>query len=195
MDFSSSACDGEVFTDLDLRGGTLEDAAFYDCRFEGCGFNEASLKRSRFVDCLFSHCDLSMADLTDTELSDVKFEHTALVAINWSLLARTSLLPLELRFERCTLNYATFRDLDLSGSTFEDCLAHEAMFSGVKLLKATLRGTDFDRATFYDCDLSGADLQGAQNYQISVRQNRVKGLKVSFPEALGLLAGLEVTLT
>ena len=183
------------FLDLDLRGGPLEDAALYDCRFEGCRFNEVNLKRSRFVNCLFAHCDLRLADLTDTELGDVKFEHTALVAINWSLLARTSLLPIELRFKRCTLNYATFKDVDLSGSTFEDCLAHEAMFSSVKLLKATLRGTDFDRATFHDCDLSGADLQGAQNYQISVRQNRVEGLKVSFPEALGLLAGLEVTLT
>ena len=40
--------------------------------------------------------------------------------------------------------------------------------------------------------MTKADLRGARHYQISVKQNEVKGLKVSFPEALGLLSGLEV---
>jgi len=195
VDFDRSPYDGEVFADLDLKGKMLENLTFYDCRFEGCGFNEATLKRSRFVDCVFSGCDLSMVDLTDVELSGVQFERTALVAVNGSVLARTSLAPLELRFDACTLNYATFRDLDLSGSTFEDCLAREVAFSGVKLVGASLRGTDFSGSTFQDCDLSDTDFQGAQNYQISVAQNRVRGMKVSFPEALGLLAGLEVVIS
>ncbi len=194
MDFSQSLYDGEVFADLDLKGKTLEDLTFYDCRFERCALNEATLKRSRFVDCVFSHSDLSLADLTDTELSGVRFEQTALVGVNGSVLARTSLAPLELHFDACTLNYATFRDLDLSGSTFEDCVAREVAFSGVKLVGSSFCKTDFSGATFHDCDLSNTDFQGAQNYQISVAQNRVRGMKVSFPEALGLLAGLGVTL-
>lgn len=195
MTFGKSPYDGEVFTGLDLKGSVLEDVTFYDCRFEGCELNEASLKRSRFVDCAFLHCDLSMVDLTDTELSDVRFEHTAVVAVNWSLLARTSLAPLELRFDACTLTYATFRDLDLSRSTFEDCLAHEVAFSGIKLIGVSFCGTDFQGSTFHDCDLSNADFQGARNYLFNVKQNRVRGLKVSFPEALGLLAGLEVVVS
>lgn len=195
MVFNASPYDGEVFKDLELKAGTLENLAFYDCRFERCLLNEASLKRSRFVDCVFSRCDLGMADLTDAELSGVRFEQTALVGVNGSVVARTSLAPLELRFDACTLNYATFRDLDLSGSMFEDCLAREVMFSGVKLVGASLRGTDFQGAVFRDCNLSSADLRGARNYQVSVKENRVKGLKVSFPEALGLLAGLGVELS
>lgn len=195
MVFSAGTYDGEVFANLELKGGVLEDLTFYDCRFEGCSFNEASFRRSRFVGCAFSHCDLSMVDLTDTELSGVRFEETALVAVNGSLLARTSLAPLELRFDTCTLNYATFRDLDLSGSAFEDCLAHEVAFSGVKLIGVSFCGTDFQGGTFHDCDLSGADLRGARNYRISVEHNRVKGMKASFPEALGLLAGLGIILS
>lgn len=195
MTFSKSPYDGEVFTGLDLKGGVLEDITFYDCRFEGCEFGEASLKRSRFVDCVFLRCDLSMVNLTDVELSGVQFGHTALVGVNGSLLARTSVAPLELRFDTCTLNYATFRDLDLSGSTFEDCLAHEVAFSGVKLIGAGFRGTDLQGSTFHDCDLSDADFRGTRNYGVNVKQNRVRGMKVSFPEALGLLAGLEVVVS
>lgn len=194
MEFVRDVYDGETFVDLEVQGQKLENLVFYDCRFERCALNEASLKRSRFVDCTFSHCDLSMADLTDTELSGVRFEHTALVAVNASLLART-LGPQELSFNSCTLNYMTFRDLDLSGSILENCLAHEATFSDVKLVKASLCGTDFSGALWRACDLTDADLRGAQNYGIDVKQNRVKGLKVSFPEALGLLTGLGVELS
>ncbi len=194
MDFDRSPYDGEVFIDLELKGAGLENLTFYDCRFERCALSEATLKRSRFVDCTFSHSDLSLVDLTDAELSGVRFEHTALVAVNGSVLAR-SLAPLELHFDACTLNHATFRDLDLSGSTFEHCLAREAMFSGVKLVGSSFCGTDFSSAVFQNCDLSDADFRGAQNYRISVAQNRVRGMKVSFPEALGLLAGLGVVIT
>jgi len=195
MVFGSSPYDGVVFTDLELKGEPLEELTFYDCRFEGCSFNEARFRRSRFVDCTFSRCDLSLVNLTDAELSGVRFEETALVVVNWSVVARTSLAPLELRFDTCTLNYMTFRDLDLSGSAFENCLAHEVAFSGVKLIGASFCGTDFQGGTFHDCDLSGADLRGARNYRISVERNRVKGMKASFPEALGLLAGLGITLS
>ena len=187
--------DNKTFLDLALKEGRLEDATFYDCRFERCDFSSASLKRSRFVGCTFSHCDLSLADLTDTELSDARFEHTALVGVNFSLLARTSLAPLELTFESCTLTYAVFKGLELSGSTLTDCTAREAVFDGVDLSRATLCGTDFEGAVFRACNLMEADLQGARNYNVSVKQNEVKGLKVSFPEALGLLAGLGVVIS
>ena len=194
MDSSLQAGDDQTFADLALKEGTLGDATFYDCRFERCDFNGANLKRSRFVGCTFSHCDFSLADLTDTDLSDVRFEHTALVGVNFSLLTRT-LAPLELTFEGCTLTYAVFKNLDLSGCSLTECLAREAVFDGVDLSRADLRGTEFDAAVFRACNLSGADLRGARGYQINVKQNQVTGLRVSFPEALGLLAGLEVTIS
>ena len=195
MDSSLQAGDDQTFADLALQEGILGDATFYDCRFERCNFNGASLKRSRFVGCTFSHCDLSLADLTDTDLSDVRFEHTALVGVNFSLLSKTSVGPLELTFDSCTLTYAVFKNLDLSGCSLTECLAREAVFDGVDLSRADLRGTDFDAAVFRACNLSGADLRGARGYQISVKQNQVTELKVSFSEALGLLAGLEVSIS
>lgn len=195
MDFSSSSYEDETFASLEGQGAALEDKVFYDCRFEGCELNGASLKRTRFVACTFSHCDLSLADLTDAELSDARFEHTALVGVNFSPLARPSMLPLELHFDTCVLNHATFRELDLSGSRFESCLLREAEFRSVKLVGSSLCGSDLQDTAFQDCDLSGADLRGAHHYALSVTQNRVGGLKASFPEALGLLAGLGIDIS
>ena len=195
MDSSLQNGDNQTFADLALKEGTLGDATFYDCRFERCDFSGASFKRSRFVNCTFLHCDLSLAKLTDTDLSEVRFDHTALVGVNFSLLSQLSLGPLELTFDTCTLTYAVFKHLDLSGCILTDCLAREAVFDGVDLSRAELCGTDFDGAVFRTCNLSGADLRGARGYQISVKQNQVKGLKVSFPEALGLLSGLEVSVS
>ena len=193
MSLSQDVFDGEVFTALELQGARLEDRTFYDCRFERCSFNEASFRRSRFMNCTFFGCDLSMADPTDAELSGVTFENTALVAVNASVLVRP-VGGLELRFRGCTLNYMTFRDLELSGSVFEDSLVHEAVFSGTKLVKTSFRGSNLLNSTFSDCDLSHADLRGATNYQISTKRNTVKGLKASFPEVVGLLAGLELVI-
>ena len=193
--FQNSLNDNETFSDLALKEATLEDASFYDCRFERCDLSSASLKRARFVGCSFAHCDLSRAELTDTELSELRFEHTAFVGVNFSLLARASLAPLELTFDTCTLTYAVFKGLELSGCSLTDCAAREAVFNGVDLSRASLCNTDFEGAVFRACNLSYADLRGARNYQISVKQNQVKGLTVSFPEALGLLAGLEVVIS
>ncbi len=192
MDSSFQSFNDETFSDLALKEGRLENLTFYDCRLERCDLSSASLKRSRFVGCTFSHCDLSLANLTDTELSDARFEYTALVGVNFSLLARTSLAALALTFGSCTLTYAVFKGLGLSGFTLTDCTAREAVFNGVNLSRAELCGTDFEGAAFRPCNLTEADLRGARNYNVSVKQNEVKGLKVSFSEALGLLAGLEV---
>ena len=138
MDSSFQAVnDNETFSELALKEGRLEDLTFYDCRFERCDLSGASLKRSRFVGCTFSHCDLSLTNLTDTELSDVRFEDTALVGVNFSLLART-LAPFQLTFGSCTLTYAVFKGLGLSGCTLTDCAAREAVFDGVDLSRAAL---------------------------------------------------------
>jgi fluoroquinolone resistance protein len=194
MAFELSEYDSEVFRGLDVKGAVLEDLTFYSCRFADCSLNEATLKRSRFVACVFSRCDLSMVTVTDAEFSEVEFAETLLLGVNWSVIAQTRLLPSTLRFSGCTLDYATFKNLNLSGSVFEDCAAREVDFRGVKLTQGSFAGTDLARSTFQGNDLSGVDLRGAKNYQIDVRSNQVKGARASFPEVIGLLAGLGLEL-
>ncbi len=192
MSFDLEEYDGSMFEGLDQREAALKDVTFYECHFENCQFNEASFKRSRFVGCVFSRCDLSMVDVTDAEFSDVRFEHTFALGINWSVVSEMRLLPVTISFLNCTLNYCTFKGLDLSNSVFEDCVAHEVEFRGVKLIGASFAGTDLAGSSFHDSDLSKVNLKGAKNYRIDVRTNRVQGAQASFPEVIGLLAGLEV---
>lgn len=194
MPFALSEYEGDVFEGLAAPKAALEDLTFYDCRFENCHFSGATLKRSRFVACAFSGCDLSMAEVTDAEFSEVAFTDTLLLGVNWSVIAQPQRLPSVFRFTGCTLNYATFRDLDLSGSVFEACVAHEVEFRGAQLREASFSGTDLARSTFDRNDLTKADLRGARNYQIDVRSNQVRGARASFPEVIGLLAGLGLEL-
>lgn len=194
MKFDQSEYDSKTFHGLELKKAVLEDLTFYACRFEDCDFNEATFRRSRFVECAFSRCDLSMVEVTDAEFSEVEFEETLVLGVNWSVISQTLMLPSTLRFSGCTLNYATFKNLNLSGSAFDGCVAHEVDFKGVKLTKASFVGTDLARSTFQGNDLSEVDLRGAKNYQIDVRTNQVKGARASFPEVIGLLAGLGIEL-
>lgn len=183
----------ETFTNLACRSQDVQAVAFYDCVFQGCQLNDSSLKRSRFTGCLFADCDLSMVDVTDAVFQDTRFERTALVGVNWSLIDTSDLQGVGLDFDACTLNYATFLGLDLSKGRMTDCSAREVYLAEVNFSEADLSGTDFAGSTFMKCDLSGADLRGAKNYAINVVSNKVTGVKVSLGEALGLLAGLDIT--
>ena len=60
--------------------------------------------------------------------------------------------------------------------------------------RPTSPGRDFEAATFARVDLRKADLRGARNYVLDVCDNRVAGMRVDLPEALGLLAALRVHL-
>ncbi len=190
--FTQKVYEDETFTELDCPSQPLEGITFYDCEFRGCQFNSSSFKRSRFTDCLFSNCDLSLADVTDAEFQDTRFERTALVGINWSLLATPLTREVSVDFHACTLNYATFLGLDLSKRRITECMAHELYLTEMTFVETDFGGTDFAGSTFRECDLSGADLRGAKNYAVNVLSNKVAGAQVSLPEAWGLLAGLEL---
>jgi len=53
-------------------------------------------------------------------------------------------------------------------------------------------GSDLQGCRFEECDLTSADLRSARNYLISPLSNKIAGMRVSLPEALGLLAAVDV---
>lgn len=194
MTFSETAYASETFEALVLPEACLEDIEFYDCQFEHCQFVEASFKRSSFIACTFTNCDLSMVNVTDTLFEDCRISATVAAGVNWSLLAKHSVLGVGLYFEACTLHYSIFRGLDLKGKSFVECLARDCDFSGADLQEADFSGADLQGAEFDTCNLSKAIFTGAKNYQINVLTNKVKGAKFAFPEVIGLLAGLGIEL-
>ncbi len=65
--------------------------------------------------------------------------------------------------------------------------ARHADFTACDLRGASLRGLELEGATFHHTNLQGADLRDARSYVIDPTANRIRGLKLSLPDALALL--------
>lgn len=76
--------------------------------------------------------------------------------------------------------------------SFEDCRFAEAEFARCELKGVSFALSDLTRCSFSRNDLAGADLRGARGYAISPLDNNLRGMRVSLPEALGLLAAVGV---
>ena len=73
-------------------------------------------------------------------------------------------------------------------------MARNVDFADANLTQADLTGTDFYGSLFLHTDLTEADLTHAQNYHISASLNVLKRTRFSFPEAMSLLAALNIIL-
>ncbi len=174
--------------ELELAGAMLSG-----CRFRDCDLTEASLRGTHLSECVFEGCELAMVDLADALLHWTRFEDCRLTGVRFGAVRRDA-VGIGMELERCDLTLASFRELDLRGCAFRGCLAREAEFVDCDLRGVSFEGTDLARATFRGSNLGGADLRAARNYAVSACDNRVRGMRVTLPEAIGLLGalGLEV---
>ena len=182
----------EQFDGLAPGERVLDGAIVISCTFTNCDLTEQSFKRTPFVDCRFEGCELSMVDLTDAVLQSVELDTCRLTGVNFAAVSRLPIVP-DAKLTDCDVSFASFRDMDLTMWSFEGCRLNEAEFVRCELKGVRFAGADLTRCTFQRNDLSGADLQGARGYVISPLDNNLRGMKVSLPEALGLLAAVGVT--
>lgn len=187
--------EGAAFHALEAAGIERSGIAFYDCAFDGCDLSEAQLTGCRFIDCTFEGCDLGLIQLNDSSFRGCRFEGCRLVGVVWSALRSDPGLPPEIDFVRCALDYGNLSQLDLTGRTLRECRLHEVTFARTTLVEADLRESDFAGAHVDGCDLSRADLRGAENLLLDPCGNRLKGVRLSLPGALGLLAGFGIELS
>lgn len=166
---------------------------FEVCSFVACDLTEESFRNSRFYDCRFEQCEMALVDLVGASLRSVVLENCRLSGVNFSQLHRDP-LGVEATFVGCDLSFTLFRGLDLTRFGFEDCRLASAEFAGCKLAEVSFTGSDLGGCNFDDCDLTDADLRRARNYVVSPFSNRIRGMRVTMPEAIGLLASLEVVI-
>lgn len=179
-----------AFEGLDASAHAFDGSEFDTCTFRSCSFAGAALKRWRLADCRFEDCDLTAARLTGARLRGVSFEKCRVGGVNW---AGASSLD-DLSFERCVLDHGVFAGAKLPRFSAVDCRAREADFSEADLRGAVFTKTDLLGSRFFGADLSAADLRGAFDYLIDARQTKLKKTRVSLPEAVSLLSGLDVLL-
>jgi fluoroquinolone resistance protein len=193
---SKAEYEDRTFERLSLERAEIASTTFRECRFKKCTFEGCVLRGCSFSDCVFTDCDLSLMRVPHSTFAATRFADCKLMGVNWAEARWPSrgIWP-PLCFERCVLDHSTFLGLDMGGATFEECTAKETDFRESLLLKAGFRGTDLEGALFNETDLTGADLRGAINYSIDPGANKLKGAKFSLPEAMSLLAGLDIEVT
>ena len=182
-----------IFEAVESAGVEITAAEFRECRFAHCSFSETVFRACVFDDCEFVECDLSLVKLPHSLFSTTRFEGSKIIGVNWTD-ARwaTARLWQPVRFEKCIIDHSTFLGLDLKGATFLECTAKDVDFRESDLTKADLTGCDLSGALFGGTNLTGADLRGARNYRIDPGGNTLKGARFSLPEAMSLLAGLDI---
>ncbi len=184
--FTDQSFNGLQPTDIDF-----ENAILLGCTFTDCDLSEASFVGAQLVECRFDNCELPLLNLAGAVLQAVSFTTCRLTGINFSLLSKLPIVP-EAKLEGCDLSFCSFRQLDLQAWSFEECRFLEAEFSRCELKRVSFAGCDLTRCTFSRNDLAEADLRGARGYSLSPLDNNLRGMRVSLPEAIGLLAAVGV---
>jgi uncharacterized protein YjbI with pentapeptide repeats len=177
-----------TFEKLDAPDLVSDGLEFDACVFRDCSFPRAALKRWLMVDCRFERCDLTAAKLTGSRLRGVSFANCRAGGVNW---AGASSLD-DVSFNHCVLDHGVFTGAKLPRFAATDCRLREADFGDADLRGADLTRCDLTGSRFARADLSGADLRGAFGYRIDARDTKLKKARVSLPEAVSLLAGLDV---
>lgn len=132
-----------------------------------------------------------MVNFTDAVLQDVTFEGSRLTGVNFSVV-QLGALGIQVTFQDADLSFCSFRNMDLTACRFKGSVAREADFQRCDLEKVVFEACDLDRCVFNGNNLKFADLRSARNYSISAFDNRIRGMRVALPEAINLLAALEV---
>lgn len=160
--FDAQAAEDVSFAQLDVRGGSFQDANLpllqgADCRFDATDFATCSLDKAYLRRVEFTGCRLVGLKLADADLEDILFSRcNARLARCWTSTAKA------VRFEHCALQEASFDGSNLSGAVFYKCDLSGADFRNAKLKGADLRGSTLSGIQINSRDLAGAIIDPTQ---------------------------------
>ena len=92
----------------------------------------------------------------------------------------------------CRIKYCLFNDMSFPGYDFSSNEFSKCEFTECNLSKAVFARCRLEETSFSNSDLRGADFRRADGYVIDIHNNKLKGAKFSSPEALDLLASLQI---
>jgi uncharacterized protein YjbI with pentapeptide repeats len=184
--------ENETFTPLTAGKKLLLPAEFLDCTFQGLDLSGKDLSNRLFEECTFVDCNLSLARVTLAAFRTVTFRNCKMLGIAFQ---NASPVALSVTFEDCMLDNCSFFKMKLRKTDFVRCRLVQADFTETDLTEAVFEQCDLSSALFDNTVLEKADLRTAGGYVIDPVKNRVDGLRVTWPEAAGLLAGFGVAVS
>ncbi len=180
----------EKFTDLNIGKEIIKGVEFEDCQFINCTFLETTFQKCLFLDCQLDGCNISALNPLSSRFNDVRFENSKVIGLDWTKADQIQ----ELSFNNCQINYSNFRMLKLPKIIITNCQAKELDFTETDLKESNLSGTDFEKTVFYKTNLTKADFRGSKNYYLDIHNNTLTKALFSLPEAISLLASLNIVL-
>lgn len=157
---------------------------FEACTFSECNFSESDFSDKTFLDCTFTSCDLSLAKLDHTALKNVTFIECKLLGLHFE---NCNPFLLELHFNACMLDHASFYSTVLTHSTFENCKMHEVEFTDADLRKSKITNCDLLNARFERVQAEKTNFSGSYNVDIDPVINNITNATFSHEALPGLL--------
>ncbi len=176
--------DDKTFTGINNAENPLLLAAYENCNFVNCDFSNADFSEFIFIDCNFKVCNLSLSKISKTAFRDVKFTECKMLGLHFD---ECNQFGIELIFENCMLNQASFYKMKIRNQIFKNCRLLETDFTESDLIGSVFENCDLSGATFDNTNLEKADFRTSFNYSIDPEINRIKKAKFALPEVLGLL--------
>ncbi len=183
--------EGLTFTSQNFVKVSFADYSFSNCVFEKCDFTDSSFENASLWGCTFKQCNFSLVLLKECRKENVLFEESKLIGINFS---RCNTLIFSINARKSFFQYCNFSALSMKEVSFKDSKIYQCRFIDALLEKACFTQVDLNGTTFHNCDLRESNFEGALNYCINPCENKIKKAKFSFPECIGLLKSLDITI-
>ncbi|MDG2392750.1 MAG: pentapeptide repeat-containing protein [Thalassotalea sp.] len=186
----------QTFCEMNYFQEKISGKEFDGCHFQSCDFSEATFLNCEFSECKFTDCNLSIVNVNNSKFLDVDFIDCKVIGINWVKADWHGLaLGSPLTFKKCMMNSSSFYGLSLEKTVIKDCRAHDVDFGEANFSGASFSGSDLTNSIFHKTNLTGANFNGAENYDINIKNNVIKNAKFCRYEAVRLLEPLGIILT
>lgn len=174
---------GLSFDGLRLLGWDLSDRTIEDCSFRDCVLTDSRFNASTIRACEFAGAGVQGVSFFATTIDECK-----MMGLNFTRGCRFDAATIA----RTNLDYALFRNVELTGVEFTDCLMRECDLTGADLTDASLLGCDLTDADWSGATVRGTDLRGSRVRGLDLRRGPY-GVILTTRQVVGLAEDLGVT--
>lgn len=178
-----------IFDDQEFKGEAVAEAIVDGALYEYCIFRDGDMSgkdisRCKFVNCDFIEVNLSNIRLNGTRFQECSFQSCKMLGFD---LSGINIIGFKASFKSCNISHGVFIGVALKTAGFEDCKFQGADFTDADCTGIGFLSCNFSEAIFDHTNLEKANFTGSYGYVIDPRQNRLKGARFDFSQALGLL--------
>lgn len=193
--FNKKEFNHQNFIELNLSVEEIVNIVFDNCSFESCNFTNSAFLQCKFSDCKFLKCNLDLLNVRNSLFIGTHFEDCKIIGVDWTQAYWRDLsLNVPLSFNRCQLSFSSFYGLNLSGTIFTHCRAHDVDFREANFSKTDFTKSDFKNSLFGRTNINTANFNNAVNFDINILNNNVKGARFCRFEAVRLLEVIGINL-